>query len=97
MAFISKKKDINDVDAGEIGFDASDVFIGEHLTPYFGKLAFKCRCLKREKKLIGTRVLNGSVRILVEVKGKPKWLTVTHEDDLLPYNEPKYNLSESDG
>ena len=88
IIFIQNKKKIVNIDDPALKFNMEEVFIGEHLTPYFLKLAFKCRCLKRaKKKVIATTVVNGAVKILVDIDGKSTWLNILHENDLLPYSD----------
>ena len=40
-------------------------YLEDHLTPYISNLAYQCRCLKRNHKIVQTKVIKGVVKILM--------------------------------
>ena len=59
------------------------IYVEGHLTPYISDLAFKCRCLKRQKLILKTNVRKGVVRICKETEdGEEKWFIINHVVDI---------------
>ena len=56
------------------------LFINENLSPYFNKIAFQCRRLKRAGKIIKVYSHEGIVHIVRAVQEKPK--KIIHMNDL---------------
>ena len=58
-------------------------FLEDHLTPYISNLAYQCRCLKRERKIVQTKVIKGSVKILMSTHdGTLKRFDILHIEDI---------------
>ena len=61
--------------------------VSEHLTPYMSNLAYKCRKLKREGKLIKTKTQKGTIKALhSDYRGISKWYDILHINDLTNIN-----------
>ena len=73
------KMNTNDLGIGEIG----SLYVDEHLSPYIGYLAYRCRCLKREDKILKTKVQKGVVKILMCLEGITKWHIIEHINDII--------------
>lgn len=57
------------------------VFVSENLCPYYRKLAYMCRCLRRAGKIEHVSSANGSIRILIQ-PGDAKRVNIVHDSDL---------------
>ena len=68
------------------------VFISEDLCPYYRKLAYMCRCLRRSGKIEHVSSANGSVRILINA-GDEKRISIFHESELVR-RFPNYNFQQ---
>ena len=61
--------------------------VSEHLTPYISNLAYICRTLKREGKLIKTKTQKGMSKALHSAyRGISKWYDILHINDLTNIN-----------
>ena len=84
ISLLDAKVVINNLNNEDIGLGFCEkLFVEEHLTPYIGNLAYLCRCLKRENKIIQTKVAKGIVKILKPGEnGTLKWFDILHIDDI---------------
>ena len=75
------KKKLDSCDKSSIGIsDDVKIYINENLCPYYKKLAWKCRVLRREKVVINNWTRNGIVHIRISEGDKYK--KIFHESDL---------------
>ena len=85
-ALLNSKSAIDSLDKSEIGIDANDrLYVDQHLTPYMGKLAYLCRCAKRQKLILNTKTEKGAIKILVNHDDAFHWFIVSHVNDLLKW------------
>ena len=76
-----KFKDLKLDDKSALGLPAdSMIFANENLSPYNSHLAWKCRKLKRGKKVFSTWFSNGTVIIRIFEEAKP--IKIFHENEL---------------
>ena len=69
-------------DSVGLGF-CDKLYVEEQLTPYMGNIAYRCRCLKRESKILKTKVDKGIVKILYNSSdGTLKWHVILHTNDI---------------
>lgn len=64
------------------GLSHDKIYVSEHLTPYMSGLAYRCRCLKRENKILSTKTQKGVVKILCNINGSLIWNNINSIDDL---------------
>ena len=83
-ALVNSRLAIGSLHNNEIGLSDSDkLYVDFQLTPYMGKLAYICRCLKRNGEIMNTKVERGSVKILFqELGGTMKWHLISHSVDI---------------
>ena len=78
---LKNRKKLRLVDASKLGLPGrSRLFINENLSPYFNKIAYQCRRLKREGKIMKVYSHEGIVHIVRSVQEKPK--KIIHMSDL---------------
>lgn len=78
---LKNRKKLRSVDANKLGLPrTSKVFINENLSPYFSKIAFNCRKLKRAGKIMKVYSHEGIIHIVRTVQEKPK--KIYHINDL---------------
>ena len=78
---LKNRKKIRSVDATKLELPIrSKLFINENLSPYFNKISFQCRRLKRAGKIIKVYSHEGIVHIVRTVQEKPK--KIIHVNDL---------------
>ena len=78
---LKNRKKLRSVDANKLGLPrTSKVFINENLSPYFSKIAFNCRKLKRAGKIMKVYSREGIIHIVRTVQEKPK--KIYHINDL---------------
>ena len=84
-SLLEAKSVIASMDKGllENGF-SERIQVDVHLTPYMSTLAYKCRCLKREGKVLKVSTDKGRVKLLKsDPNGILKWHDVSHPSDLV--------------
>ena len=70
---LKNRKKLRSVDANKLGLPrTSKVFINENLSPYFSKIAFNCRKLKRAGKIMKVYSHEGIIHICKNSTGKTK-------------------------
>ena len=87
IALLQSKLALKQLDKTSIAPNCINIYVNEHLTPYMGELAFKCRCLKRENKIYQTKVENGIVKILTNKDGSFRWYHITSVNDLQQFDQ----------
>ena len=63
LATLSKKLDLQHIDKVKLGFPEANLFFNENLTPYNQKLTWKCRELKRARKIHSTWSTKGVIKL----------------------------------
>ena len=87
IALINSKLTIKNLDKSFISPNCINLYVNEHLTPFMASLAYKCRCLKREKKIYQTKVDKGLVKVLTNKDGIFKWYNINNDNDILEFNQ----------
>ena len=78
---LKNRKKLRSVDATKLELPIGPKFsINENLSPYFNKIAFQCRKLKRARKTIKVYSHEGIVHIVKTVQEKPE--KIIHMNDL---------------
>ena len=85
ISLLGVKLTVNRLKNEDIGLGYCDkLFIEDHLTPYISNLAYQCRCLKRNHKIVQTKVIKGVVKILMSTNdGTLKWFDILHTEDII--------------
>lgn len=84
VALLEGKSSIANFDCNLAGLDNNiKLYVDEHLTPYVSGLAFKCRCLKRESKILQTKVRRGVVKVLLLTSNRLIWHDIYHTADII--------------
>ena len=96
-ALLDSRKSISSLNNTEIGLEqCSKFYVAEHLCPYMARLAFRCRCLKREELIEKTKIQKGVVKILIRNNvGVLSWINITHIDNLTKLF-PDFNFEKFD-
>ena len=75
---LKNRKKLRSVDANILDLlRTSKVFINENLSPYFSKIAFNCRKLKRAGKIMKVYSHEGIIHIVRTLQDKPKKFTTS--------------------
>ena len=83
---VESKAALADLNMKEVGFDPSvKLYVELQLTPFMSTMAYKCRCLKRQNLILGTKVQKGVVKILTSHNSLHKWYIITNENDIITY------------
>ena len=70
---IKSKKKLSDLNMGDVGFpDGTTLYLSENLNPFFQKLTWQCRKLKRQKIIESYKYQNEAVFVKVSQDSKPK-------------------------
>lgn len=82
-ALLKSRLSIKILDLNSVGLGHCDkIYVSEHLTPFLSELAYRCRCLKREKKIFNTKVENGTIKILFSHGGSLSWHNIQNIEDI---------------
>ena len=81
---LGAKLTVNRISNQDIGLGHCDkFFLGDHLTPYIINLAYQCRCLKRKRKIVQTKIIKVIVKIFMSTHdGTLKWFDILHTEDI---------------
>ena len=84
ISLIDGKPTIENARHDDIGLGHDDkLYVDDHLTPYISNLAYQCRCLKRNGKVVKTKVNKGIVKILkANEDGTFLWHDILHIEDI---------------
>ena len=59
-----KRNELNDIDFTDLGFPSeTKIYMNENLNPYYRKLWWSCRKLKKEKVVKYVWISNGSIKV----------------------------------
>ena len=87
VALLQSKMALKELDKTTISPDCKGIYVNEHLTPFVGALAYKCRCLKRNGKIYQTKVEKGVVKILTNKGGSFRWYIINNIYDLNEFDQ----------
>lgn len=93
VAILNSKLAIKEFDTTTIAPSCKKLYVNEHLTPYMGQLAYKCRVLKRENKIYQTKVENGVVKVLTNRDGSFRWFNITKNSDIDSFSEDNVTIN----
>ena len=78
---LGNSKRLQEIDKKAVGLptNTGSLFVSVHLTPYMAKLAYHCRQLKRNNKIVKMSTKKGKIKINIE---EGTWETISHVRDL---------------
>ena len=90
---LEKKKLLKNIDKSKLSFaNDTKIYVSENLTPYNQRLAWKCRELKRAKKIHKVWSMKGVMKIRRSSNEPPYSI---YNDDGIRYLFPDFILKES--
>ena len=80
-------KMLENINLNDVGLpENTKLYVSVHLSPYNSKIAYHCRQLKKERKILKTSSRKGKVRICVkdddDDEAPPVWKSISHINDL---------------
>lgn len=79
-AFTNRNK-LKHFDRTAVGFDQNvNLYINDSLCPFIKRLAWKCRILKKEKKIVDTWSIKG--KVFIRQEENKKGIAISHDQDL---------------
>ena len=79
---LKSRKKLKHCDKTSLGFSENqEIFFNDNLCPYYKKLSWMCRKVKREKLIVST--LSESGTVLIKTEENAKKIKIRHENELL--------------
>ena len=80
---LANRKKLKNIDKNGVGLpENGEIYVNTHLTPYRAKLAYYCRRLKHQDKIISMSTWKGIIKIQVRDELEAVWKTINHIDEL---------------